>query len=63
MLSGFTPVTSGRLGIAQEMTATIVIKPDDFIVNRNTTFYYQFWAYDALGTNTLLEAGSFNVGK
>jgi hypothetical protein len=63
MISNSTPVKSGSLGAAEEITATIIIKPDEFKVTRNTVFSYDFWAYDALGTNTLLEAGTFNVGK
>lgn len=63
MISNSTPITSGRLGTAEEVTTTIIIKPDEFKVTRNTVLSYQFWAYDALGTNTLLEAGTFSVGK
>jgi hypothetical protein len=61
LLNSSVPVTSSKFGASQETIATIVIKPDEFKIAKSTALGYEFWAYDALGTNTLLEAGTFSV--
>lgn len=64
-LSTPTPVVSGNLGSVQEVLATIIIKPDDFTseLKLPMTYAYELWGYDLVGTNTLLEAGTFSVTK
>ena len=62
MISNTTPVISGNLGAVQEMVTSIIIKPDDFeMVKSPSQLAYEFWAYDLMGSNTLLEAGVFSL--
>ncbi|NJN11669.1 MAG: hypothetical protein HC836_49280 [Richelia sp. RM2_1_2] len=62
MLSSATPVVSGRLGSIQELLASIIIKPEDFmLIKTPSQLAYEFWAYDLMGSNTLLDAGTFSL--
>ena len=62
IIGNTTPVVSGRLGAVQEALISIIIKPDDFkLIKASSQLAYEFWVYDLMGSNTLLEAGVFSL--